>query len=320
MTRNDDLNAAATTGTDTKNGTAVKRWVGRQRPVWPLIVCAALFYIDLASMVGLLRSDMRPPRLSARDAGVGAAVPTTDEVKPSDEAKEFLSKEYENAVKEIQGRIEQENSLFGLKFTLVGAILALLFTSYLKGGAEKADVPDSKSSTRRDLFTSPVAACFCWAAVITSAIIDSRIHYHQAVTTALGTWIETHVEPVQLGHGMVGWESYIVSESVMFNSRAYALLRVNANLLTLVLFGATAFIFSGGVKGFETIPDEYATQRVCRAGSWVSFVVFFVVGLYFHYSSFWWRIWCGFWMLMGLVLSAWVWHPRAPKAQRAPSK
>src|SRR5690348_15086130 len=47
-----------------------------------------------------------------------------------DPARDFLLKQYENAVAEIQMRLAQENLMFALKFSLIGAILALLFGAF----------------------------------------------------------------------------------------------------------------------------------------------------------------------------------------------
>jgi hypothetical protein len=155
------------------------------------------------------------------------------------------------------------------------------------------------------LFTSPRAALFAWAAVVTSAIIDSRILYHVDLTITLGTWIKTHVEPAFYPSRITGWEAYLADSSRLLASRSYPLLRLNANLLTLVLFSATVFVFSGLAS--STAPSD-TLRRICRAGCAAALVVCFLAGLHFHFAEPSWVLFCVAAVAVGLVANAVAWR------------
>jgi hypothetical protein len=197
----------------------------------------------------------------------------------------FLLRQYDSAVKEIQFRLAQEIQLFVLRFSLVGGILALLLSNFLSqvfssrrdGGA---------ATDQRDLqflFSNSVpACCFCWAAVVTSALLDDRDNHNQDFLITLGKWIRTHAEPALLGGGqhVKGWEDLLHSSEIM-SKPAYAILRLNTKLLTLVLFGTTVV----GYSLLRENPIEAGRIRlVCRLGVLVSFLLFGLHSYHFCYD------------------------------------
>jgi len=191
-----------------------------------------------------------------------------------DDQKKYLAAAYETAVKEIQARLEQENVLFGLKFALVGSILALLYRD--------GNQSDGLINTVR-------SACFVWAAVVTSGIIDTRIHFHQDLIAVLGTWVKEQVEPAMLGSSITGWETYLRQNGRLMQEPIYPLLRLNTNLLTFVLFAAVAYVS----LQFSRIPKEGSgtstedegrpvIRTYCKAGSLTALFVFLLVGIHFN--------------------------------------
>jgi hypothetical protein len=189
----------------------------------------------------------------------------------------LLIRQYENAVLEIRARLEHENLLFSLKFTLVGAILGLLIADYVK-----------KSTRRRrqlEIFGSPLAALLLWSAVITSAIIDSRIHYNADIIMSLGDWIRKDVEMAIHPIFVTGWETYLAFISPLFRSHLYPVLRANANVLTLILLAAATFLYSGRTTSSTR---SRLVARICRYGCTMAMVVFMLVGLHFGLISLTW--------------------------------
>ena len=225
----------------------------------------------------------------------------------------FLLKEYDTAVQEIRMRLEQESLLFSLKFSLVGAILAMLLINISKTSRE------FKAKTKSFLSKSPEAACLCWAAVVTSAIVDTRILFHNDFIAMLGTWIRLYVEPKLLGSHMIGWETFLYPNSALFESLCYPLLRSNTTVLTLMLFAYVTYVFSGSYARADLLSSEqdsvghYAsTRRLCFTGSVLSYAAFFLVNSHYHYTS---RIWiiCGLgWMIIGMLSSYCLWRNLPP--------
>ena len=124
-----------------------------------LIACATLIQIDWFSLFGLGKTDNRSVIISE----------VKDELKKHKTSKDFLMEEYKTAVKEIQTRLDHEKIYYMLKFSLVGAVLALLFTTYSR----------EKEITFQKFRNNQIAACFCWAAVLASALVDTRILNNQ---------------------------------------------------------------------------------------------------------------------------------------------
>lgn len=231
----------------------------------------------------------------------------------SKESVAFLQKEYENAVKEIHKRLEQESLLFVLKFSLVGAVLGLFFA---KGKDDKGDKADKADNARiRRIRKSPAAALFFWVAVITSGIVDTRILFHVDVIVTLGEWIRFHVEPVLLPSSITGWETFIPT-SGFFGSTSvvYPLLRLNVLLLTLLLFmvGVCMYFWkskSEVAKGEE----ERVASEISLGGAFVAFGVFFLSGIHYHYDDSRWLWACLICLILGWLSLLWVWWLDQPK-------
>lgn len=265
-----------------------------------LFVLAALLQFDIARVIGPRWG--RPPANPQQQRDL------------SEGEREFLLRQYETAREEIRVRIEQESLLFGFKFTLVGAILALVFGSHLRGlrlarlnAEHAADEAADTSERPRGYLVSPLSACIFWAAVVCSAIIDTRILFHADVMVTLGSWIRDNVE-AQLLERPIGWEHYVSEESALFGSRMYSLLRFNIHLLTLVLFAVTTLTFSGELVSAEDPDHGAAIRRICLFGSLGSFVCFFLVGIHFHYWTPLWIGWCIVLLAAGIVVSFVLWR------------
>ncbi len=134
------------------------------------LILAASLLIDWPSSLLNISNDSRIER-SISLPPVGAI---------GDKANELLLNQYGNAVKEIQTRLQQENVLFAMKFSLVGAILGLMFNSAIKSqsrlkssSVENSTITQEMKSDKNLFFVNnwTTIALFCWAATITSAII-----------------------------------------------------------------------------------------------------------------------------------------------------
>lgn len=247
-----------------------------------IIACSILLLIDWGSVFGWFTPDDRQNTINKKqELKIG------NPLQKDDPSRRFLYRQYETAVQEIQNRLNQENLLFGLKFTLVGGVLALFFSYRLKGRDE---------SKLDNLRGSPLAACFFWAAVITSSIVDCRILFNADFIVTIGTWINHVVEPAMLDDHKMGWEQF-VSTSKLIKSGAYPFLRFNAHLLTLLLFISTFLLFFINVP--KKTKDE--VRRVNVIGCAASLVVFGLAGLHYHYSKHIWWLYCAGITAVGIV-------------------
>ena len=205
------------------------------------------------------------------------------------DARDFLIRQYENNVKEIHERLNQESLLFALKFTLVGAVLAVILNRVWKEGQDFTRLRDS-----------PAAAAFFWAAVVVSTIVDLRIFFHVHMIGTLGTWIRDHVETVLLPGEVVGWEHYLSGYPNFMTYKLYPLMRLFNHLLTLLLFAFAAVIFlaQGSIKA----------RAVTRIGGCASFCVLGLAAFQFHPQEPLW--WAGCLALGALgCLAIWRCHP-----------
>lgn len=274
--------------------------------VLAFIVCsiATLLQVDLRTMLF--------PRPVNQPSVVSPSTPAVGHLSESE--NEFLLGQYDTAVAEIRGRIQQEHVLFGLKFSLVGAILALMFAGTV--------INRDEAGSPRHVFGTPVAATFCWSAVTTSAIIDARILYNADLIEALGTWIAQHVEPAML-QDVIGWEKFLDSEYPLFHERFYPLLRIDAQLLTLVIFFAIVYAYicvlpaKERSAARESSPDSdrgamiqapRAIYLVCVGGSTACFLAFFFVSIHFYARHPMWILGCFGSALIGACVSAYLWH------------
>jgi hypothetical protein len=215
-------------------------------------------------------------------------VPPPAKLITDDKARDFLLREYENAVKEIQSRLEQENLLFAVKFTFVGSLIAVFFYRYR----------ENKSESQKDVFVllreSTLAAFLFWAAVITCGVIDCRIFFHVDIINTLGEWIRYHVEPATLTpQGITGWEHF-VPRSNFFTSRLYGLLRLSVHLLTVILFVASILVFPEVKRG-----STLATVNV--VGSCGALIVIALAALHYRYADTAWLLTCGIALAAGII-------------------
>ena len=193
-----------------------------------------------------------------------------------DTPSDFLLKEYETGVSEITLRLEQEKLLFGLKFTLIGGILAILFHARLK----ETHLTSSSTAEFKEIRDSAVCAGFFWAAVIVSTIIDSRIHFNGDFIIARGLWIKHVIEPFFLSKPLdpsIGWENFLSTVGPL-HLKTYPLMRANWNLLTLVIFLLTLSIFALDQNN-ENI------RRINLSGLIITFFGFALTSIHFSYFT-----------------------------------
>jgi hypothetical protein len=94
---------------------------------------------------------------------------------------EWRHDEYKVATAEILARIEHHQTLFTLKFTIVGAILALLFSLLNKNAVE-----DFESFVRKRR-----SAVFFSAALFASVVIDAQLRNNIDMIVTLGDWVRS---------------------------------------------------------------------------------------------------------------------------------
>jgi hypothetical protein len=141
--------------------------------------------------------------------------------------------EYKNSVEEIRTRIGQEEILFGLKFTLIGGIMAVLF-SLFKG--EEKDYFEKLVQRRR-------AAAFFSAALLTSVIVDARLRFNAKIIESLGKWVwcmETRELAARTARNFIPWEGFLHFE---LDAGANPLMRYSSHLLTSLLYGVMLYLF-----------------------------------------------------------------------------
>jgi hypothetical protein len=287
------------------------------------ITIAACLLIDTGSLLSLYRNDDRnyseimPREPVFNKAGyylprVDSLLSQGEHILPSDRIS-LLQKEYDTATKEIQMRLEQESLLFSYKFSLIGAILAVLL---IRGYQKSSQKHRADSSSPLLLGRSPESIVIFWAAVITSGIIDSRILYHADMTVTLGKWIRDYVEPVLLGRNITGWETYLSAKSLLIGSTVYPLLRINTSILTLSLFAAVNYMlrYSDPVRydiplGKDDDSERDKEFKLSFYGSISAFLVFSLVSIHYHYNDGTWIVWTFILFAIGVVSSYLLWHP-----------
>ena len=146
---------------------------------------------------------------------------------------EYIKLSYNNAVKEIHQRIEHEHILFVLKFTLVGAVLSVLFKNSIYGSARLVEKNDDAVRLQ--------PAIVCWAAIAISAVVDVRMQVNLAVIRDLGIWVNS-LEDAILVSGVKGWETYF-RESPLLTNAYSPLMLTDRQLLTWLLYVVTVYWF-----------------------------------------------------------------------------
>ena len=161
------------------------------------------------------------------------------------EKSEHLRDAYKTATQEIHHRLEQEQHFYILKFTMIGALLAVFFRFLLSTDDEKKGTksrrrfePGIKDAIDK-LRASKIAAFFFWAAVIINCIIDTRLRYNAVICIALGRWIRTLETSIE-EHGLSGWETFFDQQALISSS---PLMQIAPTLLTTIVFVLTVVLF-----------------------------------------------------------------------------
>lgn len=168
--------------------------------------------------------------------------------------RQMLEKEHEAIAEEIRQRLGEEHLLFTLKFGLVGAILwAFLQTAFREDAKEFAP--------------TPFAALAAWAAVVAASIVDLRAMTNQRFIITLGGWSRQY-EQLTLGPNgaPLGWEAFLADN--LLSHAFYPALRINAQILTALLFCVTAYVFlvpseGKGDPNTARISAAFAIVSVC---------------------------------------------------------
>ncbi|HXU62351.1 MAG TPA: hypothetical protein VN962_11645 [Polyangia bacterium] len=166
---------------------------------------------------------------------VAPPVPAPGETRPGGPSSEgIISEEYKSAAEEIRDRIGQEEILFALKFSLVGAIMAVLFSMFKK---QERDFFEKLVQKRR-------AAAFFAAALFTAAIIDMRLRFNDKIIESLGHWVwcveRTFPQHAVPWHGVAPWENFLF---LQLDKGANPLMRYSSHLLTSLLYGVAVYLF-----------------------------------------------------------------------------
>ena len=119
-------------------------------------------------------------------------------------SRDGIIQQYNIASAEISRRLGHEHLLVVLKFTLAGAIIALMFKFYSE--FSKPTGSDVKEIGHKWFTPSRGAAVCSWVAVAICCIVDIRIQANSRILAALGDWIRIEVEPCILPIYFMGWE------------------------------------------------------------------------------------------------------------------
>jgi hypothetical protein len=179
------------------------------------------------------------------------------ELRPA-ERKTLYSKEYDTAITEIQSRINLHHSLFALKFTIVGAILAALFSLLHKNAVE-----DFEGFVRKRR-----AAVFFSAALFACVVIDAQLRNNIDMVVTLGTWIRCGITQFVPADGLV-WELFLQAK---MNGGVFPILRNMSHLLTALLYGIMLVMYFVMARGC------YAATRQVFWASEVLFVFLAAIG------------------------------------------
>lgn len=166
---------------------------------------------------------------------------------------------YKTATAEVRERINQEQILFALKFTIIGGILLALFSM-------------SKSEQFERFIQRRRTAVFFSAALLTSSVIDIRLRFDIQMVEILGRWIkqaESQLHnPSALGYP--GWETFLVKE---MRGLGLPVMRCFSLSLTALLYLVTVYTFVILPRGsYEGI------RRIFRACALVMFALLAFLG------------------------------------------
>jgi len=181
---------------------------------------AARSRVELCEKTALLYQTLVRPAVGGGDQPGGAA--------PA-----FMDAEYKSATEEIRARIGQEEILFGLKLSLIGGIMAVLFTLFKK---EERDFFEKLVQKRR-------AAAFFSAALLAAIIVDTRLRFNAKIIESLGNWIwctERSVPFFKYFGAVIPWEGFL---HFQLDRGANPLMRYSSHLLTGLLYGVVVYLF-----------------------------------------------------------------------------
>ncbi len=208
----------------------------------------------------------RSPAAPAQVGGASARPP--EQLREDDFHEAFLLQNYMAVREEVKERITQQQLLFGLKFTIVGAILAMLVQWY------------RRDEIVRLAHRSSAALLFC-AALLASAVVDVRLRFNSKLIESLGSfcwcWEKTIMEtfPAVRDHVAVPWEHYLILE---IGRGVFPLLRYFSLSLTVILFGLSLALF----VVLPTWAPSKPTLTLLRISAFAMFLIFGLIGTSYY--------------------------------------
>jgi hypothetical protein len=145
----------------------------------------------------------------------------------------LATEEYKTVTSEIKDRLSNENLLFALKFTVIGGILWLLFSVF---GKREHDFGRFAHDRR--------AALFVVAALLSCAVVDTRLRFNSKVVESLGDWVWCYEKnPASAFSGdssTVMWEHFL---HLQLSAGPFPILRHVCHLLTPLLYAISLYLF-----------------------------------------------------------------------------
>jgi hypothetical protein len=185
------------------------------------------------------------------------------------EQSAFLRLEYDTVVQEVRQRATQEQTLFALKFTLVGAILGAMFVLFKRSDNAELDMEKLRQNA--------LVAAFFWAAVLIAAVLDVRAQFNVAFIAELGNWaFLQETRSLGIGPNALGWEHHL---GAMLGASFYPIIRLSGTLLTVVLFAVAIALF---VPAQPKEPPLEQTDRLCLGAGFAAFVMFALISKSFQ--------------------------------------
>jgi hypothetical protein len=203
-------------------------------------------------------------------------VPVVKQVAISDQERDFLLGEYGVVTQEIHARIEHEHLLFVLKFTVVGAVLGLIFRS--NRGDEGAESYLMKNPT-------PGMAIVCWGAVAVSAIIDVRTFFNVNLIREAGVWVRS-LEGRMTSGTVPGWEQALAG-SGLWSSAAAPFIVLDRQLLTWALYIVTLYIFVPRDLS-NNLSRHQELLKIAAHALPICILLFGIVGLNYYFGKDYW--------------------------------
>ncbi len=235
---------------------------------------------DKAESVAIIHGDSQ--------AEGGTATSTTPPLRESD----FVLEEYKTVAAEIRERMSHENILFALKFTLVGAIIWLLFSVF---GRREHDFERFAHDRR--------AAVFFMAALLSNAVVDSRLRFNARIVESLGDWVWC------LEGSLVGktarvaamWEHFL---HLQLDAGSFPIMRHFCHSLTPILFAVALYLFvvvarsihrstmamivRGGFVYFALLGIiAYSHDHIIAGSSWTTWVFVRAVPITLAFAGWW---------------------------------